>query len=96
MGLKVGDYEVVVKKGDQELDTMPGDLPVMDFEGNTVTLKEVQDGYMRQSDYTKKTQQVAKLRKFLNEELGFQNVSQSRSLSNLYLTSSWVQDTLVL
>ncbi|MHA2086270.1 MAG: hypothetical protein ACXABD_21205 [Candidatus Thorarchaeota archaeon] len=76
MSIKVGDYEVVIKKGDEELEALPSDLPVHDFEGNTVTLKEAQDGYMRQADYTRKTQSVADVRKFLVDELGFQDQSQ--------------------
>jgi len=76
MSIKVGDYEVVVKKGEEVLDRLPDDLPVHDFEGNTVTLAESRDGYMRQSDYTKKTQSVAEVRKFLVEDLGFQDPRQ--------------------
>lgn len=76
MAIKIGDYEVVVKKGDSELDAIPDDLPVIDFEGNTVTLKEAQAGYMRNADYTQKTQAVAEVRKFLVDELGFQDQNQ--------------------
>lgn len=75
MSIKIGDYEIVVKKGEAELDKLPDDLPVHDFEGNTVTLKEVQEGYMRNADYTQKTQSVAEMKKFM-DELGFQSQSQ--------------------
>lgn len=74
--IKVGDYEVIVKKGDTELDAIPDDLPVHDFDGNTVTLGESRDGYMRQADYTQKTQKVSEVSKFLVDELGFQDQSQ--------------------
>lgn len=74
--LKVGDYEIVVKKGDTELDALPDDLPVHNFDGDTVTLGESRDGYMRQADYTQKTQNVAEVSKFLVDELGFQDQSQ--------------------
>lgn len=70
---KIGEYEVSIKKGDQELDTVPDDLPVFDFEGNQVTMKEAQEGYMRTADYTKKTQSVAEVKKFLVDDLGFQD-----------------------
>jgi hypothetical protein len=69
---KIGKYDVIVKDGDKELDTIPNDLPVFDFEGNQITMQEAQQGYMRTADYTKKTQQVAQVRKFLTEDLGFQ------------------------
>jgi hypothetical protein len=70
---KIGEYEVVIKKGDKELETIPNDLPVFDFEGNQITMKEAQEGYMRTADYTKKTQSVAEVKKFLMEDLGFQD-----------------------
>jgi hypothetical protein len=74
--MKIGEYEVTIKKGDEELTEVPADLPVHDFEGNTVTLGEVRDGYMRQADYTQKTQSVAEVKKFLVEDLGFQDPRQ--------------------
>ena len=62
MAFKIGDFEIEVKdKEGKELDKLPEDLPVYDFEGNIVTLKEAKDGYLRQSDYTKKTQEIAAL-----------------------------------
>ena len=76
MSIKLGDYEIVVKKGDVVLEKLPDDLPVHNFEGDTVTLAETRDGYMRQADYTKKTQSVAEVRKFLVEDLGFQDPRQ--------------------
>jgi hypothetical protein len=72
----MGDYEIVVKKGEEVLDSIPDDLPVHNFEGDVVTLSEARDGYMRQADYTKKTQSVAEVRKFLVEDLGFQDPLQ--------------------
>jgi hypothetical protein len=74
--MKIGEYEVTIKKGDEELTEMPADLPVHDFEGNTMTLGEVRDGYMRQADYTQKTQSVAEVKRFLTEDLGFQDPRQ--------------------
>jgi len=73
---KIGKYEVIVKDGDKELDAIPNDLPVFDFEGNQITMQEAQQGYMRTADYTRKTQQVAQVRKFLTEDLGFQEDTQ--------------------
>jgi hypothetical protein len=73
MAIKIGDYEVVIKKGEEELNQFPDDLPVYDFEGDTVSYKEAKEGYMRTSDYTKKTQKVAEVNKFLVEDLGFQD-----------------------
>lgn len=70
---KIGDYEITIKKGDQELDTIPNDLPVFDFDGNQITMKEAQEGYMRTADYTQKTQSVAEVKKFLVDDLGFQD-----------------------
>ncbi len=70
---KVGDYEITIKKGDEELDNIPNDLPVFDFEGNQITMQEAQEGYMRTADYTKKTQSVAEVKKFLMDDLGFQD-----------------------
>ena len=71
--MKFGDYEVEIKKGDKVLDSVPDDLPVIDFEGNTITMKEAKDGYMRTKDYTQKTQKIAAVQKFLTDELGFQD-----------------------
>jgi hypothetical protein len=76
MSIKMGDYEVVIKKGDEVLSEVPADLPVHNFEGETVTLAEAKDGYMRQADYTQKTQKVAEVQKFLVDELGFQDPRQ--------------------
>jgi hypothetical protein len=76
MSIKMGDYEIVIKKGDEELGAIPDDLPVHNFEGETVTLAEAKDGYMRQADYTQKTQSVAEVKKFLVDELGFQDPRQ--------------------
>ncbi len=67
--MKIGNYEVTIMDGDTELKELPSDLPVHDFEGNEVTLEEARGGYLRQSDYSKKTAEVAPMKKLL-EELG--------------------------
>lgn len=63
----IGEYDVTIKKGDEELDSLPSDLPVHDFEGNVVTLEEARGGYLRQSDYSKKTAKVAEMQKLFDE-----------------------------
>lgn len=70
---KLGNYEVTIKRSDgTELPTVPDDLPVIDFEGNAVSVGEAKKGYLRQQDYTKKTQGVAELQRLL-KELGAQD-----------------------
>lgn len=70
--MKIGKYDVTIKDGDTELDSLPSDLPVFDFDGNEVTYEEAKGGYLRQSDYSKKTAEVADMRK-LFDELGVQD-----------------------
>ncbi len=70
--MKIGKYEVTIKDGDTELDALPSDLPVFDFEGNVITYDEAKGGYLRQSDYSKKTAEVADMKK-LFDELGVQD-----------------------
>ena len=65
--MKIGNYEVTIMDGDTELTALPSDLPVHDFEGNEVTLEEARGGYLRQSDYSKKTAAVAPMQKLLDE-----------------------------
>jgi hypothetical protein len=65
--MKIGKYEVTIKDGDNELETLPSDLPVFDFEGNVVTLEEARAGNLRQSDYSKKTAEVADMKKLFDE-----------------------------
>lgn len=74
--MKKGDYEIIIKKGDQELDSIPDDLPVIDFDGNEVTLSQAKEGMMRQKDYTQKTQEVAEVKRFLQNDLGFSDAMQ--------------------
>jgi len=83
--IKIGDFEMVVRDKDgKELDTVPDDLPIVDFEGNQLTVKELKEGYLRQQDYTKKTQEVAELRKFLQDQLGLQDTKQGvRVIENM-------------
>lgn len=82
--LKFGDFEIVVKDKDGvELDAMPTDLPVHDFEGNVVTLQEVKDGYMRQADYTIKTQELSKMRDFLQTRVGVQGSEVDKGIAIL-------------
>jgi hypothetical protein len=65
--MKIGKYDVTIKDGDTELDSLPSDLPVFDFEGNVITYQEAKGGYLRQSDYSKKTAEVASMKKLLDE-----------------------------
>lgn len=48
---------------DTKTDTLDENTPVALADGSTVTLKELQNGYLRHSDFTRKTQEVAELRK---------------------------------
>lgn len=81
--IKMGDFEIVVKDKDgQELDAIPDDLPVHNFDGDTVTLKESRDGYLRQADYTKKTQEVGQLKDFLQNRVGVQDSQQGIKILN--------------
>lgn len=70
--MKIGKYDVTIKDGDTELTELPSDLPVFDFEGNQITYDEAKGGYLRQSDYSKKTAEVADMKK-LFDELGVQD-----------------------
>ncbi len=82
--IKIGDFEMVIKNKDGvELDEMPKDLPVHDFEGNVVTLQEAKDGYMRQSDYTLKTQELGKMRDFLQNRVGVQSTEVDKGIAIL-------------
>ena len=82
--LKIGDFELVVKDKDGvELDAIPADLPVHDFEGNVVTLQEAKDGYMRQADYTIKTQELGKMRDFLQTRVGVQGTEVDKGIEIL-------------
>ena len=73
--MKIGKYDVTIKDGDTELDSLPSDLPVFDFEGNVITYEEAKGGYLRQSDYSKKTAEVADMR-MLFDELGVADPSR--------------------
>ena len=53
-----------VEQPDQSSDALDLNTEV-EFDGGKVTLKELQDGYLRQSDYTRKTQELAEQRKTL-------------------------------
>jgi hypothetical protein len=82
--IKLGDFEIVVKDKDGvELDEIPTDLPVHNFEGDTVTLGEARDGYMRQADYTIKTQELGKMRDFLQNRVGVQGTEVDKGLAIL-------------
>ena len=65
--MKIGKYDVTIKDGDTEITELPSDLPVFDFEGNVVTLEEARAGNLRQSDYSKKTAEVAEMKKLFDE-----------------------------
>lgn len=68
MAIKLGKYTVDIKDADGKvLDQLPDELPVIDFDGNTVTLSEARSGFMRHDDYTRKTTEVAEVRKLLND-----------------------------
>ena len=51
-----------------EAEDQPQEI-VVDIDGKPVTVDELKKGYLRQSDYTRKTQQVAEERKALEAEL---------------------------
>ena len=48
---------------DEETDNGLSDETTVEVNGNNVSLKELKDGYMRQADFTKKTQELAEQRK---------------------------------
>lgn len=51
----------------------PQDTQVFEVNGKTVTIEELQKGYMRQSDYTRKTQELAQQRTQIQEPVGSVN-----------------------
>jgi hypothetical protein len=53
------------EKKDQLLDDTPITITTKDGQQETVTLEELRNGYMRQSDYTRKSQEVAEIKKQL-------------------------------
>lgn len=57
---------------DEPKDTEPEVIEV-EIDGQKVPLDELKNGYLRQSDYTKKTQEIARQRKEAEEALAFYN-----------------------
>lgn len=60
------EYDEEAEPDEQE--DQPEEI-VVDIDGKQVTVDELKKGYLRQSDYTRKTQQVAEERKALEAEL---------------------------
>ncbi|NSZ64618.1 hypothetical protein G6L16_021410 [Agrobacterium tumefaciens] len=54
-----------------------------DIDGNQVSLSEIRSSYMRQSDYTKKTQEIAEQRKFYQENQRDVNSLRSEALAGI-------------
>lgn len=54
-----------------------------DIDGNQVSLSEIRSSYMRQSDYTKKTQEIAEQRKFYQENQRDINSLRSEAMQGL-------------
>ncbi len=65
MADSVGDGTTVQPDPDKEQPWYAGheEDPTFEIGGEKVTLKELQSGYMRQADYTRKTQDVSEMRK---------------------------------
>lgn len=95
--LEIGGYKVtILDKDGKEMDSMPGDLEVFELDGKAVTLKEAEEGNLRQSDYTRKTTSVAELQQFMTE-LGIQDQSQGvRALRAMLGTYAELEDLGVL
>jgi hypothetical protein len=60
-----------------EAEDQPKEI-VVDIDGKPVTVDELKKGYLRQSDYTRKTQQVAEERKSLETELSVIRAERSQ------------------
>ncbi len=54
-----------------------------DIDGNQVSLSEIRSSYMRQADYTKKTQEIAEQRKFYQENQRDINSLRSEAMQGL-------------
>lgn len=54
-----------------------------DIDGNQVSLSEIRSSYMRQADYTKKTQEIAEQRKFYQENQRDINSLRSEALAGI-------------
>ncbi|EGL64185.1 hypothetical protein AGRO_3101 [Agrobacterium sp. ATCC 31749] len=54
-----------------------------DIDGNQVSLSEIRSSYMRQADYTKKTQEIAEQRKFYQENQRDVNSLRSEALAGI-------------
>ena len=97
MAFKLGNYEITVKdESGNEAEALPDGLPVTDFEGNTVTLDEVKKGYLRQSDYTRKTQEVAAVRQLM-QDLGLpDHVKAAETMRHILVKQKELEDLGVL
>ncbi|WP_296076659.1 hypothetical protein [uncultured Agrobacterium sp.] len=65
-----------------ETDEMPEEQ-YFDIDGNQVSLSEIRSSYMRQADYTKKTQEIAEQRKFYQENQRDINTLRSEALAGI-------------
>lgn len=61
-----------------------------DFDGEQVSLTEVRNGYLRQQDYTKKTQEIAEQRRVYEENQRDINSLRSEALQSLQALKSQV------
>ena len=80
---------------EEEADAEDEQEPVFSLEdGTEVNLDELKRGYLRQSDYTKKTQELAQGRQQLTELMGAREQEQQTLAENLNLALSVVEPQL--
>ncbi|MCM2433212.1 hypothetical protein [Agrobacterium rosae] len=66
-----------------ETDETPEEEQYFDIDGNQVSLSEIRSSYMRQSDYTKKTQEIAEQRKYYQENQRDINTLRSEAMQGI-------------
>lgn len=57
------DSQDQVLETEQSTGEQPSDTTTFDINGETISIDELKKGYMRQSDYTRKTQELSKTKK---------------------------------
>ncbi|KQY14424.1 hypothetical protein [Rhizobium sp. Root482] len=78
----VEQTEAVVEEQSTEVDETPEEQFV-DIDGNQISLTEIRNSYLRQQDYTRKTQEIAEQRKHYQENQRDINELRNQALENL-------------
>lgn len=79
VGLLSALYDNAEENGEEQ----PSGDSTFTIDGKTVTIEEMRNGYLRQSDYTKKTQEIAQMREKLEKAEALWDAMQSDPMGTL-------------